>query len=498
MSDLCTYKIDGTVWDEFCQIDDHIVPQSGDKRVNRNSFHSDVFKKPRCEVTCISGDFIDEYNYRYVDDERDGGEYNRRSSTLEKYSSSHKQNSLFPTSSDSDSISDNAKTSGHDIKNNHTDSTGSEFCANDPTHDEKGSADHSHSYSYPLGDTPQIDNDLNFFDNFEDVDWLFRSCDSTYGLGTIREDEFGWFSSPNALGESRDVPKSELKLSYPESNAMENISENHDLSKLIVTCAINDDSALATSPVGSKKSSWPLGRDEFASHLSIVNGPSSSDRKDEFTPRDQIDECKMLSKHQNLSERKRAEQYLGNGSSFSYISNLPSEVIQSPDRDTSHQAFPYVNVQYQQQAMGQDSYHATCDSVSLEKQVHHSGDKQDDHCDVEGIKIVTPAELCSSDVQESLSMSSDLDDISPEAVSFLQLQHVTEQLNLKTKLCIRDGLCRLALLAEQRPRLENLNNSSGNQRDASETFMAECAKKCTGVMNMEVDRSIAHLLFTCP
>ncbi|XP_022895548.1 protein LNK1-like [Olea europaea var. sylvestris] len=494
MSDLCTYKIEGTVWDEFCQIDDHIVPQSGDKRVNRISFHGDVFKKPRCEVTCISGNSIDRYNDRYVDNERDGGEHNRRSSMLEKYSSSHKQNSLFPTSSDSDSISYNAKTSGHDIKNNHTDSTGSEFCANDPIHDEKSTADHSHSYSYPLGDTPQIDNDPNFFDNFEDVDRMFRSCDSTYGLGASREDEFGWFSSPNALGESRDVPKSELKLSYPESNAMENISENHDLSKLIVTCAIND-SALATSPVGSKKSSWPLGRDEFASHLSNVKGPSSSDRKDEFTPRDQFDECKMLSKHHDLSERKGTEQYLGNGSSFS---NLPGEVIQFPDRDTSHQAFPYVDVQYQQQAMGQDSYHAACDSVSLEKQVHLSGDKQDNHCDVEGVRIGTPAELCSSDVQESLSTSSDLDDISAEAVSFHQLHHVTEQLNLKTRLCIRDGLCRLALLAEQRQQLENPNSSYGDQRDASGTFMAECAKKCTGVINMEVDRSIAQLLFTCP
>ncbi|XP_022857398.1 protein LNK1-like isoform X2 [Olea europaea var. sylvestris] len=477
MSDLCTYEIEGTVWDEFCQIDDHIVPQTGDKRANRNYFQGDGCKKPRCGVTCISSNFIDGYSDSYVDQEREQGEYNRKSLVLEKDSLSHRKNSLFLTSSDSHSIrnvpgliSDNTKTSGHDFKNNNTDSIGSEFYANDPIQDEKSTSDHNHSYSYSLEDTPQTDNDLNFLDNFEDVDRMFRSCDSTFGLGASREDEFGWFSCP-------------------ESNAMENMSGSHNLSKLIVS----NDSALETSPVGSKESSWPLGTNEFASHLSIVNGTSRPDCKDEFMPKDQIHEYKLQSKHQNPSERKRKEQYFGNGS---YISNLPSEVIQFPYGDASNQAFPYMDIQHQQQG-------STCDSVSQEKQVHFSGDKLDDRCDVEGGRIVTPAELCSSNIQESLSMSPNLDDISPEAVSFCQLQHVTKQLDLRTKLCIRDGLYRLATSAEQRQNQENLNSSSGDERDASGTFMAEGANKCAGFMNVEtdtnsVDRSIAHLLFTCP
>ncbi|CAI9764490.1 unnamed protein product [Fraxinus pennsylvanica] len=499
MSELCTYKIEGTVWDEFCQIDDHIVPQTGDKRANRNSFQGDYCKKPRCGVTCISSNFIDRYSDRYVDQEREQGEYNRRSSILDKDSLSQTRSSLFLTSSDSHSIrdvpgliSDNTKTSGHDFENKNTDSVGSEVCASDPIHDEKSTSDHSHSYSYPLGDTPQTDNDLNFFDNFEDVDRMFRSCDSTFGLGASIEDEFGWFSSSNALGGSRDVPKSDFMFSCPESNTMENMSESHDLSKLIVNCTSND-SALATSPVGSNESSWPLGRDEFASHLSIVNGTSSPDCKEEFKPKDQIHEYKMQSKLQNPSERKRKVQYLGNGS---YISNLPSEVIQFPYGDGSNQAFPCVDIRHQQQG-------STCDSVSQEKQVHLSGDKLDDHCDVEGVRMLTPAELCSSNIQECPSMSLNLDDISPEAVSFRQLQHVTEQLDLRTKLCIRDGLYRLARSAEQRQHYENLNSSSGDERDAGGTFMAEGSNKCAGFMNVEtdtnsVDRSIAHLLFMCP
>ncbi|KAL2490991.1 Dentin sialophospho protein [Abeliophyllum distichum] len=506
MSELCAYKIEDTVWDEFCQIDDHIVPHSADKQANRNSFHSDGCKKPRCGVTCISSNITDRYSDGYVDQEREQGEYNRRISMLERDSLSQAQNILFPTSSDRNSIkdvpTDNTTTSGRDFKSNIADSIGGEFCTNNPIHDEKSTVVHSLSYSYPLGETPQTDNDVNFFDNFEDVDRMFRSCDSTFGLVASREDELGWFSSPNALGGSRDVLKSDFKFSCSESNTMENISENHDPSKLIMTCTIND-AALETSPVGSKESSCPLGREGFTSHLSTVNGPSSSDSGDEFMPKDQIDEYKMQLKHQNPSESKRKEQYFGNGSSFSYISNPPSEVIQFPYGDASYQAFPYVDIQHQQEALGRDSYRSTCDSFSLQKQVHLSGDKLDDHRDVEGVRIVTPAELCPSNVQESLPRSLDLDDISPEAVSFRRLEHVTAQLDLRMKLCIRDGLYRLARSAEHRQHHENLNSSSGDERDAKGTLMAEGAKKCAGFMNMEtdtnsVDRSIAHLLFTCP
>ncbi|KAK9287223.1 hypothetical protein L1049_015636 [Liquidambar formosana] len=127
---------------------------------------------------------------------------------------------------------------------------------------------------------------------------------------------------------------------------------------------------------------------------------------------------------------------------------------------------------------------AFCDSVSIQKKVHPSENEVEGHSEVEGVSIEIPAELDSSNVQESSCMSSVLDEISIEATSFCQLQHVMEQLDIRTKLCIRDSLYRLARSAEQRH---------------------NCGKSgwCTGFMDMEtntnpIDRAIAHLLFHRP
>lgn len=67
------------------------------------------------------------------------------------------------------------------------------------------------------------------------------------------------------------------------------------------------------------------------------------------------------------------------------------------------------------------------DPISLEKKVHRFGDKFENQSDVDVVGIVIPAELCSSNIQESSSMNSALEDISIEAASLQQLQLVMEQ-----------------------------------------------------------------------
>ncbi|CBI29465.3 unnamed protein product, partial [Vitis vinifera] len=96
-----------------------------------------------------------------------------------------------------------------------------------------------------------------------------------------------------------------------------------------------------------------------------------------------------------------------------------------------------------------------------------------------------------------------LEEISLEATSFRQLQNVTEQLDIRTKLCIRDSLYRLARSAEQRHNCGSLNSSSRDDGDTGGLLMAAEPNKCTGFMDMEtdtnpIDRSIAHLLFHRP
>ncbi|XP_022861319.1 protein LNK1-like isoform X3 [Olea europaea var. sylvestris] len=607
MSDLCMYQFEDIVWDEYFQSDDHIVPHPGDNQAKKISFQGDSRKKPRCEGTAISRSYGDKSAAKHVGQEKDQEELStsisRRSTMLEKGSWSRTPHGAFLSPTVRDTIkeasslaSDNTRISSYGFNGNNIDSNGSEVCANDPILNDKCTAVDSNSFSYPLGGISQTDDDLNFFDknpedenssdllrydwteigNFEDIDRMFRSCDSTFGLGLDKEDELGWFSSDGATGGSGDMLESDFKFSCPESKAMENILEMVDGSS-----STNNTTSIC---------------DESVSHMPFLNGSTRSNRKDEIEQEigqngeiqhkistnncyktgsnGTVNEHKRQSKQQNQSQRKRREQYPGNGC-FNYVSNLPSEVGHLPLGSTSHEAFQSMAIQHPQKALvpesrdylrnafphvhsnssslsdktsvhtndlafhsprepsyassqvqfvensgdpsfqvatmvgsekrekldnHQGSQSSILDPVSIEKKDHCSGGKFENYSDVDGASMVIPAELCSSDMQENSSMNSSLDDISIEAASFQQLQLVMEQLDMRTKLCIRDGLYRLARNAEQRHNHPNPNGGCKDEGDASGAFMAARSNKFTGYMDMEtdtnpVDRSIAHLLF---
>ncbi|CAI9770083.1 unnamed protein product [Fraxinus pennsylvanica] len=631
MSDLCMYGFEDIVWDEYYQNEDHIVPHPGEQ-AKEISFQGDSCKKPRYEVTGISRSYGDKSAAKHVGQEKEQGNLSasisRKNTMLEKDSWSRTPHSTFlsPTVHDtikeaSSAASDNTRISSHGFNGNNLDSNGSEACANDPTLNDECTAVENNSFSYPLGDISQTD-DLNFFDknpededssdllcydwpeigNFDDVNGVFRSCNSTFGLGVDQEDELSWFSSDDAIGGSSDILKSDFKFFCPESKAMENISENHDPSMVNGSYSTNDTTRSTASILCSE-------RDESASCMSFVNGSTTSDRKEEVMPTEKeigqngkiqpnistkncyetgsnrmINEHKQQSKQQNRSQRKRKEQCTGNGC-FYYVCNLPNEVRHLPSGDTSDETLQSMASQHQQKALVPDScdypqntfpyvhldsshlpdktlVHAPSsairsehddlaflsprepsyassqfvqnsgdpsfqvaatagcvkkerldnhqgsqstilDPISLEKRVHRSGDKFENQSDVDGVSMVIPAEFCSSNIQESSSMNSDLDDISIEAASFEHLQLVMEQLDMRTKLCIRDSLYRLARNAEQRFTHANPNGGCKDEKDASGALMAEGSNKCTGFMDMEtdtnpIDRSIAHLLFHRP
>ncbi|KAI3445725.1 hypothetical protein Pfo_002390, partial [Paulownia fortunei] len=545
------------VWDDFCRSDDHIVPHPSFEQADDHSILGDSHKKPRCEVTSISNNTGDRPAAGYVDQGREHGGFSslskRRNTMLEKDSWSHTPSGVFPSSSDNDSIkeasslaSEKTTSSSHAFKSNNTESTGNTLDFFENT-EEKDSSDFLY-YGWPeIG-------------NFEDVDRMFRSCDSTFGLVASKEDELGWFTSADDIGGSGDVVKSDFEFACPESNPVENTSQNHDSSK---SNSIND-SAMTSAPTRFKDSSWISEKSD--SYMSFVNGPAMANSKDGFIHKEQINEHKKQVKLQNQSIRKRKEQYFGNGS-FSYISNLPNEVVQLPlsymhsdnsplsdltsvnpapsavksetndltspsPRDSSHASnqlqsmesshdppFPMTaragsgrREKLHSHQGSRSSVYSSLKNASatvqaaigdpglIGKQVHYSGDKSENHSDTEGVSLVIPAELGSSNMQESSTMSSGVDDISQEAASFRQLQLVMEQLDLRTKICIRDSLYRLARSAEQRHNHANLNGSCGDERDASGAFMAEGTNN---FMDMEtdtnpIDRSIAHLLFHRP
>uniref|UniRef100_A0A5B6Z960 Protein LNK1 n=1 Tax=Davidia involucrata TaxID=16924 RepID=A0A5B6Z960_DAVIN len=661
MSDLCMSALEDIVWEEFGQSDDHIVPHPGDEHGNENAFQSESSKKLRREVIGVSSNAGDWYAARFVNQGKEEGYFptlkNRRDTMLENDSWSHTPGGVFPASCDSDSIkeetslaSDNLRMSSHCFKSSNIDSIGSELCADDPIIGDRCAAVDSNSYRYPLGHISQTDSDLSFLDNdredkessdllyyawpdignFEDVDRMFRSCDSTFGLeGVGNEDELGWFSSSHAIEVSEDVLTSDFKFSCPELSPSKNIPDHHEPSKLNNASSSINDSNMDSASVSYKCSSRTSEDDEPAAlgHLSFVNASNTiSESKDKFTPKEQGVEFnggiqfkistinhskndnnamtnlhKKQSKHVNQSEGKRKGRCLENCGSFHHISDPQFKDIKLPSGDSSHQVFPSPNIPQQTQNMGSDSfgflqthipymhsdyrYHsdqipvsptlsgiksenngltshspkessyasnqvqsmesshdrsfeapaitmdkkrekphlrqgfqpsftsnrkhvdlvvpaAICDPVSCRKQVHHSENKVEIYSEVEGVSMGIP-ELDSSNVQERSSMSSGLDEISLETTSFRQLQHVMEQLDIRTKLCIRDSLYRLARSAEQRHNYVNLNGGSRDDRETSGALMDEETNKCTGFMDMEtntnpIDRSIAHLLFHRP
>ncbi|XP_027772175.1 protein LNK1-like isoform X2 [Solanum pennellii] len=400
-------------------------------------------------------------------------------------------------------------------------------------------------------------------ENFEDVDRMF-SCDSTFGVGASIEDDLGWFSSSGVIEGSGGGLRSDFEFPFSTSSELENISGMQEASRPKETGSSINDSGTKDQLFCQTVCSMPS-EDESAvlSHLSFANGSSDSDFK--TVPKKKINLHKINSKLQNQSEGKRKHVYMENGETFNYIDSLPEE-RNHPTAITGSQALTSTGIQQHKQVDGSDfgyfqdgfSYLSSdyshsdqttvCPTLStikskksslatlsakdscatnqmqlmeslpdpsfqvadigtnenmVDKLLQRSVIKHENNRDLESVSTGIPAEVGSSIVKESSCTSSGLNEISEEADSFHQLEHVMERLDVKTKLRIRDSLYRLAQSAEQRLRHANLNNGSGDDRHTSRAFDDDGAYRCTGYLDMEtdtnsIDRSIAHLLFHRP
>ncbi|PIN16355.1 hypothetical protein CDL12_10989 [Handroanthus impetiginosus] len=368
MSDLCLCEFEDIAWDELCGTDDHIVPHPGPERVDDQSFLGDSHKKPRREVTNIPSSTRDRSTAEHDEQVTEQVQYSPlskgRNIMLEKDSWSHTPSGVFPSSSDSGSIkeassltSENTTSSSHAFKSNSTCLNGNELCENDTN---KANAVDNNSFSFPLSDITHTGNNLDFFENtqdkdssdflyygwpeignFEDVDRMFRSCDSTFGLGPSKE-EMDWLSSADNIGGSEDVVNSAFKFPSPDTKPVENVSQNDDSPK---SYSFNE-SGMMNEPTKHKDGSWTS--EKSGSYISFVTGPAMANGKDGFIPKEQINEQKKQVKLQNQSVGKRKEHCSSNPS-FLHMSNLPNEVLQLPSGATSHQTF------LSEHALGPDS-----------------------------------------------------------------------------------------------------------------------------------------------
>ncbi|KAA8545600.1 hypothetical protein F0562_020384 [Nyssa sinensis] len=342
--------------------------------------------------------------------------------------------------------------------------------------------------------------------NFEDVDRMFRSCDSTFGLGN--EDELSWFSSSHAIEGSEDVQKSNFKFTCPESSPLKNIPDHREPSKLNIASSSINVSNMESASGSYKSSSWTSGDNEPAplGHSSFMNASSTiSESKDEFTPKGQGVQFNVgfPFKISTINYFKKGNNAMSMESTHDHLFEAPA-ITMDENREKLHvrQGFQpsFTNNRKHVDLMVPT---ANCNLISIGKKVHHSENKVENCSEVGGVSMGVPAELGSSNVQEISSTGSGLDEISLKSTSFRQLQRVMEQLDIRTKLCIRDSLYRLARSAEQRHNYANLNGGSRDDRETNGELMDEGTNKCTGIVDMEtdtnpIDRSIAHLLFHRP
>ncbi|KAF8118466.1 hypothetical protein N665_0005s0223 [Sinapis alba] len=444
------------------------------------------------------------------------------------------------------------------------------FCSADPMLCDSSTATHDGAYNnYSVNNIPDSENNLSFLNsgdkesndlfygwgdigNFEDVDNMLRSCDSTFGLESINnEDNLCWFSSAQPNEDTEDAMTDNIKpdtvlgnqrtpllqvedfLNNSESNhvvedeygytvvggpAQGNSSENvYDTSLQKSDILMLDEEANL-----KKKQTVHLHHLDGNSENSftLLNSGISSERMDKNQyyppsafqqpgvpyshfnfeqPSDQISACESNSGIK--SENKPNPSSISNES---YTSNQGQSVesLQGPTVDDRCRKGVEKRVSLQP---GQDmppfavstrKGSKTNPMVSLGVVPIQKTRHEDDH-------RKAAAKVETSNMQGNSCVSSVVDDISLEATSFRQLQQVIEQLDVRTKLCIRDSLYRLAKSAEQRHICMEPNGGNRQVKGAGSHLETGETDKYVGFLDIEtdtnpIDRSIAHLLFHRP
>ncbi|XP_068639036.1 protein LNK1-like isoform X2 [Aristolochia californica] len=474
-----------------------------------------------------------------------------------------------------------SKVSDSCFKSGEIDSVGKEFCTED-----------QNLCQFQLPDISSADNELEFFSNeqqddecsdlfdygwpyignFEDVDQLFRNCDSSYGQqnGSTADEPSCFSPSSHAINGTEEAFKFGFRSKFetdpkfcPDGQCpVFDDNDQNNMSSAVNSWTSNIDEA---SNMGFYScTSWLDGdcqnKRESASREQGNDNSRGEERKmllstqvtsgSSITGPQGVNKVNMLKQPKNKSQsegkrKERSSEYLNDSvihgpaqvkkcahhypvsqsASTSESENkkhLPYELsTQTPKyvhplrRSPDYHSKPSVLIpgekvqkfhqrqqlhsQYSGGSQEQTASHTGIDDkIPTQKQINHVQDVLGGDSEAEVTRVEC---LDSSAIQDSSScMSSVLSNgISPEAASFRRLQDVMDQLDIRTKLCIRDSLYRLARSAEQR-------HMKSNSKDGIEKHAGprtDETNKCMGFMDAEtntnpIDRSIARLLFSRP
>ncbi|XP_026391254.1 protein LNK1-like isoform X1 [Papaver somniferum] len=486
MKDWSEYQLDGFVWDEFKESGDHIVPHPGNEQINHGTPGKDCGKKRLNSTRNISDRDLENKDMRCATVNEARGQM------LENHSWSCHTDSTKEMASLSDGNCFNGNNNDAMLGNNgaaasvngslsqftldiSAANTDMELLGND--HEEKDNGFLSY-YGWP---------DIG---NFEDVDNMFRTCDSTFGQGDITTagDDFSWFPpSSKAIDGSEDALKSGFKS--PCSNLSKVKPEEAEFKFMPVTATqVVNETDKITVPNDYAMGLQPMDDSDYAnlgfSYCNMVDTNAESSM-----PMEQVNfQEKQVHNHNQIKE-KRVDSSSEQLSSCSFQSSCTAEQFPNQVERPSNPSLNASCMMLEEKSHSHQQTLPTSDAhLAVTKQLQNIQDRDpDSSCVLEG----------------SSNNSMSTDDSSLEATSFRQLNYVMEQLDIRTKLCIRDSLYRLARSAEQRNNFENSNNCFVDGSDRSDAQTTGDTNKSFMFMDIEtdtnpIDRSIAHLLFHRP
>uniref|UniRef100_A0A0D3FJA1 Protein LNK1 n=1 Tax=Oryza barthii TaxID=65489 RepID=A0A0D3FJA1_9ORYZ len=363
--------------------------------------------------------------------------------------------------------------------------------------------------------TPQTghgygDNDLTYIDwpaidNFEDVDNLFRRCDSTYGQQQLpNTDELSWIPSSDAMYSSDVAMQPGFESSYSDYGILDDLSafnctEDKSLTTADPSSAVCDEQFDDSYLFNEQKTEDVYGEQAYQrdamellssdqictgqENLDMIGNRYSSENAME-QPEDQkfsIASGSQLSSSQNLLNQK-------NHLDSTSPSNITSESY--PERNCqiipSGASFAERNLKVQKKVASSTSGQLISDNVTGHPGHQTLTRRASYPCENHeiGKRSLGKRGLGHSDVAMGTSMvvdgsfvSSISSDNSVEENSFRQLQDAVSQLDVKTKMCIRDGLYRLARSAQNRQVFPNTMNNNGDSHNVKDMQNAETSGK---------------------
>ncbi|XP_052147104.1 uncharacterized protein LOC127766102 isoform X4 [Oryza glaberrima] len=358
--------------------------------------------------------------------------------------------------------------------------------------------------------TPQTghgygDNDLTYIDwpaidNFEDVDNLFRRCDSTYGQQQLpNTDELSWIPSSDAMYSSDVAMQPGFESSYSDYGILDDLSafnctEDKSLTTADPSSAVCDEQFDDSYLFNEQKTEDVYGEQAYQRDAMEL---LSSDQI--CTGQENLDMIGNRYSSENAMEQPEDQK-------FSIASERNCQII------PSGASFAERNLKVQKKVASSTSGQLISDNVTGHPGHQTLTRRASYPCENHeiGKRSLGKRGLGHSDVAMGTSMvvdgsfvSSISSDNSVEENSFRQLQDAVSQLDVKTKMCIRDGLYRLARSAQNRQVFPNTMNNNGDSHNVKDMQNAETSGKFVDPGSIEtqtnpIDRSIALLLFHQP